>query len=157
MLKTFKIGGVHPPENKLSAGNPIEVLPLPKTVFIPVSQHIGAPAVPLVKKGDDVKVGQLIAKSSSFVSTNIHSSVSGKVKRVDFLADSSGYPKQGIFIDVEGDEWLDNIDRHAIFLKRILKMTVQQLLKNSGCRNCGTWWCNVSNTCETGSSQRNES
>jgi Na+-translocating ferredoxin:NAD+ oxidoreductase subunit C len=111
MLKTFKIGGVHPPENKLSAGSPIEVLPLPKSVFIPVSQHIGAPAVPLVKKGDDVKVGQLIAKSSSFVSTNIHSSVSGKVKRVDFLADSSGYPKQGIFIDVEGDEWLDGIDR----------------------------------------------
>ncbi len=111
MLKTFKIGGVHPPENKLSAGRPIEVLPLPKSVFIPVSQHIGAPAVPVVNKGDDVKVGQLIAKSSSFVSTNIHSSVSGKVKRVDFLADSSGYPKQGIFIDVVGDEWMENIDR----------------------------------------------
>jgi Na+-translocating ferredoxin:NAD+ oxidoreductase subunit C len=117
MLKTFKIGGVHPPENKLSAGNPIDVLPLPQSVFIPVSQHIGAPAVPVVKKGDDVKVGQLIAKSSSFVSTNIHSSVSGKVKRVDLLADSSGYPKQGIFIDVEGDEWAENIDRTSAFKK----------------------------------------
>ena len=117
MLKTFKIGGVHPPENKLSSGNSIEILPLPKTVFIPVAQHIGAPAVPIVKKGDMVKVGQLIAKSSSFVSTNIHSSVSGTVKRVDFQADSSGYPKQGIFIDVQGDEWLENIDRSTELVK----------------------------------------
>src|SRR5690554_1257295 len=113
MLKTFKIGGIHPPENKLTAGKPIEVLPLPTSVFIPVGQHIGAPAVPVVKKGDTVRVGQVIAKSSSFVSTNIHSSVSGTVKRVDFLADSSGYPKQGIYIDVQGDEWIEEIDRSA--------------------------------------------
>lgn len=111
MLKTFKIGGVHPAENKLTASKPIEVLPLPATVFIPVAQHIGAPAVPEVKKGDKVKAGQIIARSSSFVSTNIHSSVSGIVKKVDFLADSSGYPRQGIYIDVQGDEWLENIDR----------------------------------------------
>ena len=111
MLKTFKLGGVHPPENKLSADKKIEILPIPKTVFIPVAQHIGAPAAPIVKRGDEVKVGQIIAKSSSFVSTNIHSSVSGKVKKVDFSADSSGYAKQGIFIDVAGDEWLEEIDQ----------------------------------------------
>jgi len=117
MLKTFKLGGVHPPENKLSADKPIEELPLPKSVFIPVAQHIGAPATPVVKRGDEVKVGQLIAKSSSFVSTNIHSSVSGKVKKVDFSADSSGYPKQGVLIDVEGDEWIEEIDRSEDFVK----------------------------------------
>ena len=117
MLKTFKLGGVHPPENKISAGNAIEVLPPPKSVFIPVAQHIGAPATPLVKRGDLVKTGQLIAKSSSFVSTNIHASVSGKVKRVDFAADSSGYPKQGIFIDVDGDEWVEEIDRSEELVK----------------------------------------
>jgi electron transport complex protein RnfC len=111
MLKTFKLGGVHPPENKISANAKIELLPLPKSVFIPVSQHIGSPAIPLVNKGDVVKVGQLIAKSSSFVSVNIHSPVSGKVKKVDVAADSSGYSRQGIFIDVEGDEWLEEIDR----------------------------------------------
>jgi Na+-translocating ferredoxin:NAD+ oxidoreductase subunit C len=111
MLKTFKIGGVHPPEYKFSTGKPIEELPLPASVFIPVGQHIGAPAIPLVQRGDIVKAGQLIAKSSSFVSTNIHSSVSGKVKKVDFQADSSGYPKQGIFIEVSGDEWMEEIDR----------------------------------------------
>ncbi len=117
MLKTFRLGGVHPPENKISANKKIEELPVPKTVFIPVAQHIGAPATPTVQKGDEVKVGQVIAKSSSFVSTNIHSSVSGKVKKVDFSADSSGYPKQGIFIDVAGDEWLDEIDRSEELVK----------------------------------------
>ncbi len=111
MLKTFKIGGVHPPENKISAGKKIEILPIPKTVFIPLAQHIGVPATAVVNKGDTVKTGQIIASSSGFVSTNIHSSVSGKVKKVDTSVDSSGYPKQGIFIDVEGDDWMEGIDR----------------------------------------------
>ncbi|MGQ7870309.1 electron transport complex subunit RsxC [Sunxiuqinia sp. sy24] len=110
MLKTFKLGGVHPAENKLSADKAIEKLALPKSVFIPVAQHIGAPAQALVKKGDQVKVGQLIAQSGGFVSANIHSSVSGTVKKIDLSPDSSGYPKQGIFIDVEGDEWAEGID-----------------------------------------------
>lgn len=117
MLKTFKLGGVHPPENKLSADKKIVILPIPKTVFIPVAQHIGAPATPVVKRGDEVKVGQIIAKSSSFVSTNIHSSVSGKVKKVDFSADSSGYVKQGVFIDVADDEWIEGIDRSEELVK----------------------------------------
>ncbi len=117
MLKTFKLGGVHPPENKLSADKKIEILPIPKTVFIPAAQHIGAPATPIVKRGDEVKVGQIIAKSSSFVSTNIHSSVSGKVKKVDLSGDSSGYSKQGIFIDVSGDEWIEDIDRSEDLVK----------------------------------------
>ena len=119
MLKTFKVGGVHPPENKISAGKKIEQLPIPKTVFIPVAQHIGAPSTAVVNKGDVVKTGQIIAKSSGFVSTNIHSSVSGKVKKIDVSADSSGYPKQGIFIDVEGDEWMDEIDRTETLIKSV--------------------------------------
>ena len=110
MLKTFKLGGVHPAENKFSADKAIETLGLPENVFIPVAQHIGAPAQALVKKGDQVKAGQLIAKSGGFVSANIHSSVSGKVIKVDLAPDSSGYPKQGIFIKVDGDEWEDGID-----------------------------------------------
>lgn len=109
MLKTFKLGGVHPAENKFSADKAIEKLALPKSVFIPVAQHIGAPAQALVKKGDEVKVGQIIAKAGGFVSANIHSSVSGKVKKVDLAMDASGYPKQGIYIDVAGDEWADGI------------------------------------------------
>ncbi|WP_194831419.1 electron transport complex subunit RsxC [Prolixibacter sp. NT017] len=110
MLKTFKMGGVHPAENKLSAGKAIEKLPLPKTVSIPVAQHIGAPATVVVKRGDEVKVGTVIAQSSGFVSTNIHSSVSGKVKKIDDVMDSSGYKKKAVIIDVEGDEWEEGID-----------------------------------------------
>ncbi|MFY9153828.1 MAG: electron transport complex subunit RsxC [Prolixibacteraceae bacterium] len=111
MLKTFKIGGVHPAENKLSAQKAIELLALPKSVFIPLGQHIGAPAEAVVQKGDQVKVGQLIAKSSGFVSANIHSSVSGTVKKVDLGPDTSGYQKKGIYIDVTDDIWEEQIDR----------------------------------------------
>ncbi len=113
MLKTFKFGGVHPVENKLSAGKAIEELSLPKTVSIPVAQHIGAPAAPVVAKGDKVKAGQVIARSSGFVSTNIHSSVSGTVTKIDTIPDASGYPKMAVVIVVEGDDWLETIDRSA--------------------------------------------
>ncbi len=111
MLKTFPKGGVHPKENKFSAGKPIETIELPKQVSIPIAQHIGAPAEAVVKKGDQVKVGQLIAKSGGFVSTNIHSSVSGTVLKIDNVLDTSGYKKTCIIINVEGDEWLDSIDK----------------------------------------------
>jgi electron transport complex protein RnfC len=113
VLKTFKIGGVHPAENKLSAQKAIEELALPKTVFIPVGQHIGSPAEPIVQKGDKVKVGQLVAKSSGFVSANIHSSVSGTVKKIETGPDTSGYPKKGIYIEVEDDIWDEKIDRSS--------------------------------------------
>lgn len=111
MLKTFKKGGVHPPENKFSAGKAIQEMELPKVAYIPVAQHIGAPSTPLVKKGDKVKTGQLISKSSGFVSANIHSPVSGTVTKVDAFPDAFGYPRQGIVINVEGDEWEESIDR----------------------------------------------
>ena len=93
MLRTFRIGGIHPPENKLSAGKKITALAAPKQVIIPLSQHIGAPAQAVVKKGDLVKVGTLVAKAGGFVSANIHSSVSGKVNKIDNALDSSGYKR----------------------------------------------------------------
>ena len=111
MLKTFKMGGVHPPENKISANSPIEVLPLPETVTIPISQHIGVPSQILVQKNDKVKVGTLIAKQNGFVSANIHSSVSGTVQKIEEVFDTSGYRRMAITIAVEGDEWEEFIDR----------------------------------------------
>lgn len=111
MLKTFPKGGIHPAENKFSAGKAIEQLALPKTVSIPIAQHLGAPATPVVAKGDKVVVGQVIAKSSGFVSANIHSSVSGTVSKIDNVMDSSGYRKPCVIIEVEGDEWDAKIDR----------------------------------------------
>lgn len=128
MLKTFSKGGVHPPENKISASNPIEILPLPQKVSIPVSQHIGAPATVLVAKGDKVKVGQVIAQSAGFVSANIHSSVSGIVESIDAVLDSSGYKRQAITITVEGDEWIDSIDRSAD-LKKDIQLSAQDIIK----------------------------
>ena len=116
-MKTFKLGGVHPPENKLSAHAPIEEIALPEVVVIPLSQHLGAPASPVVAKGDTVKAGQLIAKGSGFISANIHSSVSGKVAKIDEMPDSSGYRKKSIVINVEGDEWAEGIDLSADLVK----------------------------------------
>jgi electron transport complex protein RnfC len=112
VLKTFPKGGIHPPENKITANTAIKVLPLPKSVTIPVSQHIGAPASPVVNKGDYVKAGQVIAACKGYVSANIHSSVSGKVAKIDTLPDISGYKQTNIIIDVEGDEWMESIDRN---------------------------------------------
>jgi Na+-translocating ferredoxin:NAD+ oxidoreductase subunit C len=109
-LKTFNRGGIHPPENKISAGKPIQVLPPPPEVIIPVSQHLGAPSTVIVNRGDQVKTGQVIAQSEGFVSTNIHSSVSGKVLKIDQFMDSSGYRRTAVQIQVEGDEWMEEID-----------------------------------------------
>lgn len=110
-MKTFRIGGVHPEENKLSAGKKIEVMDLPKQAVFPLSQHIGAPAVPCVAKGDMVKVGTKISDAGGFVSAPIFSSVSGKVAKIDTAIDASGYRKPAIIIDVIGDEWEPTIDR----------------------------------------------
>ena len=128
MLKTFPIGGVHPPENKLTADIPIEYLPLPEIVIIPVSQHIGSPANPVVNKGDAVRTGQLIASGKGFISANIHSSVSGKVNKIDFASDSTGYKQAAVFIDVEGDEWLDTIDRSKEIIRDI-KLSPEEIVK----------------------------
>ena len=110
MLKTFRIGGIHPKENKLSAGKTIQAVEIPAQVTISLAQHIGAPCQPVVKKGDKVKVGTLIGKLVGFVSANIHSSVSGTVLKVDKAMDSSGYSREAVFIQVEGDEWEETID-----------------------------------------------
>jgi electron transport complex protein RnfC len=127
-LKTFASGGIHPPENKLTAESSIAVLPVPESVVIPVSQHIGAPAVPAVKKGDSVRTGQLIAAGSGFVSSNIHSSVSGTVSKIDTVIDGTGFRQSAIFIDVAGDEWLETIDRSNEIRKEI-ELSGEEIIK----------------------------
>lgn len=117
MLKTFSIGGIHPHEDKLSAHQPIIEAETPRQAVIMLSQHIGAPAKPIVAKGDVVKVGTRIADPIGFVSAAIHASVSGKVAKIDAVVDASGYAKPAIFIDVEGDEWDEKIDRSVELVK----------------------------------------
>jgi len=107
-LKTFKHGS-HPKEFKEFAEHKLlETLPIPDEVFIPVTQHIGAPCKPCVKKGDEVKTGQLIAESAGFVSSNIHASISGKVKAVAAFPHPNG--SKSIMIHIVGDgndEWIE--------------------------------------------------
>ena len=82
MLKTFKIGGVHPPENKLSAQGEIITLPLPEQVIIPLSQHIGKPAHPVKQAGDTVERGEVLAQAAEGLSAQIHASISGVVTEI---------------------------------------------------------------------------
>ncbi len=117
VLKTFRTGGVHPPENKFSENQPTEVLPLPETVSIPLSQHLGVPSVPVVEKGDKVKTGQIIARGEAFISANIHSSVTGTVTKIDDVVDASGYRKKAVIIKVEEDQWEESVDTDDTLIK----------------------------------------
>ncbi len=132
LLKTFKRGGVHPADHKLSADITTESLPLPKRVSIVLGQHLGMPAKPIVKKGEFVKVGQLIGEAQGFISANIHSSVSGKVLKIDEVIDSSGYRKPAVIINVKGDEWLEEIDQSDQLISEITmepKEIIEQVKK----------------------------
>ncbi len=110
MKYTFKIGGLHPNDSKISADCAIETLPIPSTVWISMAQHLGAPAKPLVAVGDKVKAGQVIAEPGGFISAFVHSSVSGTVKSIGPRADLAGNKVTHIEIAVEGDEWAEGID-----------------------------------------------
>ncbi len=111
-MNTFRIGGVHPHDNKIySAHQPITECPLPQKAVIPLVQHIGAPAQPVVEKGQKVKAGELLAKAGGFVSANIHSPFSGTITKIDSTVDAWGMRMPAIFMDVEGNEWLETIDR----------------------------------------------
>lgn len=111
-MNTFKIGGVHPQDNKrYSAHQQIVTCPLPEKAIIPLIQHIGAPAQPIVEKGEKVRVGQLIAKAGGFVSANIHAPFSGTITKIDTTVDAWGARVPAIFMDVEGDLWEEDIDR----------------------------------------------
>ena len=112
-LFTFRIGGVHPQEHKLTADIPTKEAALPKVAVFPLGQHIGAPARPVVKRGDKVKVGTWIAEANGFVSAPIYSSVSGTVAKIDTSIDATGYRQPVIIINVESDEWEEGIDRSS--------------------------------------------
>ena len=149
-MKTFHIGGVHPAENKLSAASPIREAALPKQAVFSMFQHIGAPAKPVVKKGDVVKVGTLLAEAGGFVSAPIYSSVSGKVSKVDVALDASGTRRMAVYVDVEGDEWEENIDRSTTLVRlcdrpELDSKAIVEKVKNAGIVGMGgaTFPCHV--------------
>ncbi len=136
-IRTFRIGGIHPEENKLTHEVPTVVAALPSQAIFPLSQHIGAPASPIVQKGDKVKVGTMIAEAGGFVSAPIFSSVSGTVLKIDTAIDATGYRKPAIIINVEGDEWEETIDRSTKLelLKDHPELTPEEIvlrIKNTG-------------------------
>ena len=111
-MKTFSIGGVHPHDSKISANAAIESFPIPEVAYISMGQHLGAP-------GDKVKVGQLIANANGFISAPVHSSVSGTVKGIEIIKDLAGNPCKAVVIAVEGDEWVETIDRSEEIVRDI--------------------------------------
>lgn len=132
-IRTFHKGGVHPPEQKLSAFSDITPLPLPKTVNIPVSQHLGAPAKIIVERGAMVRTGQVIAVHEGFVSANVHSSVSGRVGVIEEALDSSGFKRTIIPVRVKGDEWLEDIDRSPKVISEITASKEEIIAKVMEC------------------------
>lgn len=131
---TFRIGGVHPDDAKLSRDCKIETLPLPSTVYVSVAQHLGAPAVPVVKVGDTVKTGQVIAEPGGFISAFVHSPASGVVKSIAPRADIAGKMVPHIEIAVEGDEWVEGVDLSDELVTTIPTdhQTVLDKIKNAG-------------------------
>lgn len=127
-IKTFSIGGIHPNKYKLTTTSPIIEAGLPEVVYIPVKQHIGAPAKILVQKGDRVKVGTLLADADGIVSSDVHSSVSGEVLKVEAIEGGSGYLENMITIKVEGDEYEPFIDLSKD-ISRDISYTAEQIIQ----------------------------
>ncbi|MDS0524439.1 electron transport complex subunit RsxC [Clostridium sp. SHJSY1] len=126
MLKSF-IGGIHPKGKKEYTSNKvIEVPSLPKKVIIPMNQHIGTPCVPIVKVGDMVKKGQLIAKSESFMHSPIHASISGKVTNIMEMPHTTLEKSLSVVIESDGlDQWIEGIPLN----REWDKLEVEEILK----------------------------
>lgn len=101
-MALFKLPGVHVPHHKHTANQKAVNIDTPKEVLIPMNMHIGAPASPIVKVGDKVYVGQKIAEATGYISACVHSSVSGKVKKLDEMVASNGSSVQAILIESDG-------------------------------------------------------
>ena len=128
MLKTFPKGGIHPEENKITSAKAIKRMSVPKVVYVPIAQHIGIPSEIVVDRKDKVVIGQVIAKSGGFVSTNIHSPVAGTVTKLDKIVDSSGYKKQCIVIRTDQKDESNFREVEYTLLEEIL-MTPKDILQ----------------------------
>lgn len=111
MKHTFRKGGIHPYEGKTANRN-IQLLPLPMTAILPLSQHIGAPSEAIVSKGDHVTRGQEIASHPKFVSAGLHAPISGTITDITDVVMANGKPSQAIIIKAdESDHAADTIAR----------------------------------------------
>ncbi|MDE6582370.1 MAG: electron transport complex subunit RsxC [Duncaniella sp.] len=113
MMKTVKIGGIHPGEFKPAAGKAVKTIELPLEVTVPLSQHIGAPAVAKVAKGDHGERGQVIAEAGGFVSANVHAPISGTVVKIDKYKTPQGLPADAIFIKADEADHAADTEKRA--------------------------------------------
>ncbi|MCX7908786.1 MAG: electron transport complex subunit RsxC [Ignavibacteria bacterium] len=121
---TFK-GGVHPKEWKeLTESKPLEIMPLPKEIILPLQQHLGNEAVPIVKKKDKVVLGQIVAQPVGYISAPIHSPVNGVVKDIKSVPSPFGFPKKSIIItpeDSETKQFFEPLDPYTITSEQIIE------------------------------------
>ena len=130
-LSTFK-KGLHPEDYKyFSAGQAIEIMPLPEDVYIPLLQHIGAACEPLVQKGDHVKTGQIIANSNAYVSAPVHASITGVVKDIDKYYHPLGHRATMIHIKREGEEEWELLEKIKDW-KWTPKDKLLEIIRNAG-------------------------
>ena len=131
-LATFK-GGVHPYEGKeLSESKPIQVLMPKGELVFPLSQHIGAPANPLVKKGDQVLAGQIIAEAGGFISANVVCSVSGTVKAVEPRRVANGAMVNSIVVENDGEyKTVEGVGEDRDYTK-LSKEEIRKIVKDAG-------------------------
>lgn len=133
-MRTFSIGGIHPDDHKISKECAIQNLPLAPLFSVSMAQHLGSPATPVVAVGDKVKVGQVIGEPSGFISAFVHSPVSGTVKAIGPKPNLVGNMIVHVDIEVEGDEWMEDIDRSSDIVRDI-KMSGEQIIERI--KKCG--------------------
>ncbi len=130
MKHTFKIGGIHPAENK-TASLEIDLQPLPTTVCLPLQQHIGAPAKAIVKRGDKVTRGQIIADPGGFVSAPVHASISGTVTAIENVIMPDGRTAPAVVIKADEDEHQADTEARKIFWVKIdEERTLEDIIGN---------------------------
>ena len=135
--RTFK-GGVHAPENKdFTKGKTIEIANVPKTVYIPLSQHVGAPCEPIVNVGDSVKIGQRIGESKAFVSASIHASVAGVVKDIKTMYTPTGMKVKTIIIENDGTEEVHESVKPSPGIENLLPADIIKIINDCGITGMG--------------------
>ena len=135
-MKVFKFkGGVHPPDFKaLTADFPITAMPLPETLLVPLSQHIGAPCKAVVAKGDHVARGQVIGEAGGFVSAPVHSPVNGTVVKVDTAGNALGRTVPAI--EIKPDE-TDPLAFSGEGVTELTAEAVKKVVKEAGLAGMG--------------------